>query len=107
MTTLTNTLKAWLAAGDTASVREAIKTMDPADVANEIGGLRADQAARILTALPPDRQGTVFGYFDAAFQIAMARALPRAELADILLHAEPEGHTDGSAAHAAPLRPEI
>lgn len=29
------------------------------------------------------------------------------EVADILLHAEPEGHADGPAAHAAPLRPEI
>jgi hypothetical protein len=29
------------------------------------------------------------------------------ELADILLHAEPEGHADGRAAHVAPLRPEI
>lgn len=29
------------------------------------------------------------------------------DLADILLHAEPEGHADGPAAHDAPLRPEI
>jgi hypothetical protein len=29
------------------------------------------------------------------------------EVADILLHAEPDGHADGPAAHAAPLRPEI
>jgi divalent metal cation (Fe/Co/Zn/Cd) transporter len=29
------------------------------------------------------------------------------EVTDILLHAEPEGHADGPAAHAAPLRPEI
>lgn len=39
-----------------------------------------------------------------------ARARARAmvpELEDILLHAEPEGHADGSAAHDAPLRPEI
>lgn len=39
-----------------------------------------------------------------------ARARVRAampELADILLHAEPEGHADGPAAHGAPLRPEI
>jgi magnesium transporter len=56
----------------------------PADIANEIGGLPADQAARLLTALPPDRQGIVFGYFDAPFQIAMARALPRADLAQIV-----------------------
>ncbi len=32
-------------------------------------------------------------------------ALP--ELADLLLHAEPEGHADGRAAHQSPLRPEI
>jgi cation diffusion facilitator family transporter len=39
-----------------------------------------------------------------------ARARVRAavpEVADILLHAEPEGHADGLAAHSAPLRPEI
>lgn len=39
-----------------------------------------------------------------------ARSRARAaipELADILLHAEPEGHADGAAAHTAPLRPEI
>lgn len=32
-------------------------------------------------------------------------ALP--ELDDLLLHAEPDGHADGSAAHDAPLRPDI
>jgi len=84
MTTLTNALKTWLAADDIASVREAVKTMHPADIANEIGGLPADQAARLLTAMPADRQGTVFGYFDAPFQIAMAGSLPRAELAGIV-----------------------
>ena len=39
-----------------------------------------------------------------------ARSRARAavpDLADILLHAEPEGHADGPAAHRAPLRPEI
>jgi len=39
-----------------------------------------------------------------------ARARVRAafpQVSDILLHAEPEGHADGPAAHAAPLRPEI
>jgi len=84
MTTLTNALKTWLAANDIASVREAVKTMHPADIANEICGLPADQAARILGALPPDRQGTVFGYFDAGFQIAMAKTMPRTELAGIV-----------------------
>lgn len=84
MTTLTNALKAWLEAGDTASVHEAVKTMHPADIANEIGGLKPAEAARVLTALPSDRQGTVFGYFDAPFQIAMAKSLPRGELARIV-----------------------
>ncbi|MFN4184854.1 MAG: magnesium transporter [Hyphomonas sp.] len=84
MTTLTNALKTWRDAGDIGSVREAVKSMHPADIANEIGGLSADQAARLLTALPPDRQGMVFGYFDAPFQIALAKALPRAELAQIV-----------------------
>ena len=84
MTTLTNALKSWLATGDIGSVREAVKSMHPADIANEISGLPADQAARLLTALPPDRQGTVFGYFEAPFQIAIAKALPRAELAQIV-----------------------
>ncbi len=39
-----------------------------------------------------------------------ARARARAavpELADLVLHAEPEGHADGPAAHDSPLRPEI
>ncbi|MFN3937492.1 MAG: magnesium transporter [Gemmobacter sp.] len=84
MTILTNALTTWLASGDTASVREAVKSMHPADIANEIGGLKPADAARVLTALPPDRQGTVFGYFDASFQIAMARSLPRTELARIV-----------------------
>ncbi len=84
MTILTSALKTWIDAGDIASVREAVRTMHPADIANEIGGLSADHAARVLTALPPDRQGIVFGYFDAPFQIGMAKALPRAELAQIV-----------------------
>jgi len=41
-------------------------------------------------------------------EAARARVLAEfPELSDILLHAEPEGHADGPAAHAAPLRPEI
>ncbi|MBW7056105.1 magnesium transporter [Paracoccus bogoriensis] len=84
MTTLTNALTTWLASGDTASVREAVKSMHPADIANEIGGLKPADAARVLTALPPDWQGTVFGYFDAPFQIAMAKSLSRTELARIV-----------------------
>ncbi len=84
MTTLTNALKTWLDAGDIASVQEAVKSMHPADIANEIGALQPDEAARVLTALPLDRQATVFGYFDAPFQIAMSRALPRAELAGVV-----------------------
>ena len=84
MTSLTNALNIWLAAGDIASVREAVKSMHPADIANEMGGLPANQAAALLAALPPDRQGIVFGYFDATFQIAMTRALPRAELAGVV-----------------------
>jgi hypothetical protein len=84
MTTLSNALNTWLAAGDTASMREAVRTMHPADIANEIGGMPPQDAARVLTALPPDRQGMVFGYFDAPFQIAMAKSLPRAELARIV-----------------------
>jgi magnesium transporter len=65
-------------------MREAVRTMHPADIANEIGGMPPQDAARVLTALPPDRQGMVFGYFDAPFQIAMAKSLPRAELARIV-----------------------
>ncbi len=84
MATLTNALTTWLAAGDTASLREAVRTLHPADIANEIGSLPADRAGSLLAALPPDRQGTVFGYFDAPFQIALARALPRADLARIV-----------------------
>jgi Mg/Co/Ni transporter MgtE len=61
MTTLSHALTTWLAAGDTASMREAVRTMHPADIANELGGLPPQDAARVLTALPPDRQGTVFG----------------------------------------------
>lgn len=84
MSTLTHALTAWLSAGDDASIREAVRTMHAADIANEIGGLPADQAAHLLTALPPDRQGIVFGYFDPSFQIALTRALSRADLARIV-----------------------
>jgi cation diffusion facilitator family transporter len=55
--------------------------------------------------------------FDGALTLSEAHRLTEAartrvraavpELADILLHAEPEGHADGPAAHVAPLRPEI
>lgn len=84
MTTLTNAFAAWASAGDTASLREAVRTMHPADLANEIGGLPPERAAPLLAALPADRQGAVFGYFDAPFQVALARTLPRADLARIV-----------------------
>ena len=38
----------------------------------------------MLRLLPPAHQATVFGYFDAMFQIAMARRLPRGDLARIV-----------------------
>lgn len=84
MSNLTNALLIWAEAGDTASIREALRALHPADIANELGGLQADDAATLLAALPGDWQGVVFGYFDAPFQIAVARAIPRAEFARIM-----------------------
>lgn len=84
MTITNQALRSWLASDDQGSLRAALRPMHPADIANEIGDMTPAEAARLLRLLPADRQGIVFGYFDAPFQIALARTLPRPDLAQVV-----------------------
>lgn len=84
MSITTQALRSWLATQDEGALRAALRPLHPADIASEIGDLKPAEAARLLRLLPADRQGIVFGYFHAPFQIALARALPRPDLAQIV-----------------------
>lgn len=79
-----NDLRARLEDSDLLGLREALTGYHPADLANDIGGLPPSEAAKLLRVLPQDDQGQVFGYFGPRFQIALARNLPRPDLARIV-----------------------
>ena len=95
---------------------------DPADVARIEAAIRAIPGVRDVHDLRLRRMsGALRGdghvTFDGDLTLSEAHRLTEAarararaavpELADILLHAEPEGDADGPAARSAPLRPEI
>lgn len=95
---------------------------DPADVARieaeirMVPGLRDVHDLR-LRRVGEGLRGNGHVTFDGHLTLSEAHRLTEAararakaavpELTELLLHAEPEGHADGPAAHAAPLRPEI
>lgn len=100
--------------------------VDAAPDAGEIGGIEAeiravpgvrDVHALRLRMVGGALRGDGHVTFDGAMTLSEAHRLTEAararvlaafpEVLDILLHAEPEGHADGPAAHDAPLRPEI
>lgn len=95
---------------------------DPASIARIEAEIRAIPGVRDVHDLRLRRAGGALrgdGHvtFDGHLTLSEAHRLTEAarqraraavpDLADLLLHAEPEGHADGQAAHDLPLRPEI
>jgi cation diffusion facilitator family transporter len=105
------------------AVSELVDTAPPADLAarveaeiRSVPGVRDVHDLRLRRvggALRGDAHVTFHGdltlseahRLTEAARTRIRRAMP--DMADILLHAEPEGHADGFGAHGAPLRPEV
>jgi cation diffusion facilitator family transporter len=105
------------------AIHELVDTAPPGDLAAQVESeIRAVPGVRDVHDLRLRRsggrlRGDAHVTFDGDLTLSEAHRLTEAarsrirgampDMADILLHAEPEGHADGYGAHAAPLRPEI
>jgi magnesium transporter len=78
--TVTPILCDYLANGDPESIRSALEHQHAADIADCLDELEAGDATRILLLLPERRRAEVFGYFEPATQVDIARQLPRSDL---------------------------
>ncbi len=77
-------LDALIEAGDRDGIRRALGEEHSADIAALVADMPAERIARLLLALPHDRQGMLFGYFDHDTQVEMAEtALSRRDMARI------------------------
>jgi magnesium transporter len=69
---------------DLPSVRAALASLHPAEVANAIANLEPAVMHRVLALLPPDLAARTFGYLDLAMQADLLRLMPRAEVATLV-----------------------
>jgi magnesium transporter len=87
-------LQAFLTRNDTESVRAALATQHPTDIASTLAQLSSAEAARVLRLVPDKRQAQVFGYLEAPTQLALARVLDRKELGRIFAAMHPDERAD-------------
>ena len=87
-------LQAFLARNDSDSVRAALTSQHPTDIASTIAQLSPAEAARVLRLVPDKRQAQVFGYLEAPTQLALARALDRREMGRIFAAMHPDERAD-------------
>lgn len=73
-------LRVLLRGEDFAAITTALADLPPADLAHSLADLEPGEIARIIATLPPALAARAFGYFGAAAQVEIARALPRAQL---------------------------
>ncbi|MFC7703678.1 magnesium transporter [Plastorhodobacter daqingensis] len=69
--------------GDMTPVAQVLRHEHPADIVGMIGTLPLRDVARVLLCLDHVRQATLFGYFNAETQVALAHAIDRADMARI------------------------
>jgi magnesium transporter len=81
---IARTLCDFLARNDAESVRAALQHQHAADIAECLGEMEAPDAAKMLLLLPERRQAEVFGYFEPATQVDIARQLSRPDLARLV-----------------------
>ncbi|MCX7685880.1 MAG: magnesium transporter [Acetobacteraceae bacterium] len=87
-------LAAILARKDDGTIRAALASCHPYDLAQLLAGLAPAERLAVLAALPPRRAGQVFGYLDPAEQLALARIMPRDSLGALLSAMEPDERAD-------------
>jgi magnesium transporter len=69
-------------AGESAVL--SLDRQHPADAAEYLADLPLDEARAHLASLPERQQAMIFGYFEPGDQVALAEAMPRAELAALV-----------------------
>ena len=77
-------LRAMVASGDTAGLREVAEELHPATVAEWSEGLDDHELWQMLDAMPVERQAEVFPYYTLPRQVALAKSGDRARLGQLL-----------------------
>jgi Mg/Co/Ni transporter MgtE len=67
-------LRSFFEADDIESIRIALRRQHAADIVHALEPFDPEETARILLALPEEKQPALFGYFDHDTQMRMARA---------------------------------
>jgi magnesium transporter len=70
--------------GDTGALQAMLASRHSADIVELLDDIEPRDAVAVIRLLPEERQGRVFGYFAPEKQVAMARALDRGSLADLI-----------------------
>jgi magnesium transporter len=87
-------LRAMLAEGDVAGLREVAAELHPATVAEFTEGLDDRELWRALEAAPVDRQAEIFPYYPLARQVDLVKAGGREHLGTLLEHMAPDNRAD-------------
>ena len=87
-------LRAMLAEGDLAGLREVAEELHPATVAEFSEGLDDGELWRFLDAVPVERQADVFPYFPMARQVELVKAGDRPHLGALLEWMAPDNRAD-------------
>ena len=80
----TATIQDIIRSDDTEALRAMLASRHSADILELLDDIDPKEAVGLIRLLPEERQGRVFGYFAPEQQVAMARALDRGSLADLI-----------------------
>jgi magnesium transporter len=87
-------LRAMLAEGDVAGLREVAAELHPATVAEFTEGLDDGELWRTLEAATVERQAEIFPYYPLARQVELVKAGDREHLGPLLEHMAPDNRAD-------------
>lgn len=91
---LANSMAQALEQGDTATLRELVANMHPADLANSVLERTPRQVWQVLVLLPAEARAEVFGYLPTELQVELARIISRKQLADIVFNMSSDERAD-------------
>lgn len=91
---LAKAIQEFLRAGNAESVRVVLRDQHPADIANILAGLETGPAITVLRMLSPVDQACTFGYLPLEQQVAIARAIGRRDLVDLIRNMESDERAD-------------
>ncbi len=93
-TILENTIRDAFERGDEETVRVLARAMRPADLADFLHFLEAEEAKRVLWLVDGDHRAEVFGYVEPGTQVALSRVLGRRQLAALFEDMSPDERAD-------------